>query len=55
MEYVSMAASMTDFLRTRLAYEARIADEFEVGARDHNRVVQSLAASTAITSPTLGS
>lgn len=55
MEYVSMAASMSDFLRTRLAYEARIADEFEVGARDHNRVVQSLAASTAITSPTLGS
>lgn len=55
MEYVSMAASMTDFLRTRLAYEARVADEFEIGARDHNRVVQSLAGSTAITSPTLGS
>lgn len=54
MEYVSMAASATDFLRTRLAYEARVADEFEVGARDHNRVVQSLAGTTAITSPTLG-
>jgi hypothetical protein len=55
MEYVSMAASMTDFLRNRLAYEARVADEFEVAARDHNRVVQSLPATTAITAPTLGS
>lgn len=55
MEYVSMAASMTDFLRTRLAFEARIADEFEVGARDHNRVVQVLAGATAPTPPVLGS
>lgn len=52
MEYVSMAASMEDFLRTRLAFEARIADEFEVGARDHNRAVQSLAGTVAATAPT---
>lgn len=51
MEYVSMAASMQDFLRTRMALEARIADEFEVGARDHNRAVQSLAGSVAATAP----
>lgn len=55
MEFVSMPGSMTDFLRTRLAFEARIADEFEVGARDHNRVVQALATTTAPTGPTLGS
>ena len=55
MEYVSMAASMQDFLRNRLALEARIADEFEVGARDHNRAVQSLADATAPTGPALGS
>ena len=55
MEFVSMPGSMQDFLRTRLAFEARIADEFEVGARDHNRVVQALATTTAPTGPTLGS
>lgn len=55
MEYVSMAASMQDFLRNRLALEARIADEFEIGARDHNRAVQSLSGTTAPTGPTLGS
>jgi hypothetical protein len=55
MEYVSMPASMQDFLRNRLAFEARIADEFEVGAQDHNRAVQSLAGTAAPTGPTLGS
>lgn len=55
MEYMSMAASMQDYLRTRLAFEARIADEFEIGARDHNRCVQSLSNETAPTGPTLGS
>jgi len=54
MEYVSMPASMQDFLRTRLGFEARIADEFEVGAADHNRVVQSLSDSTAPSAPALG-
>lgn len=54
MEYVSMPASMQDFLRTRLGFEARIADEFEVGAKDHNRVVQSLEATDAPTAPALG-
>lgn len=55
MEYVSMPASLQDFLRTRLAFEARIADEFEVGASDHNRCVQSLSGNTPPTGPTLGS
>lgn len=55
MEYVSMVASLQDFLRNRLAFEARIADEFEIGARDHNRCVQSLATTTAPTGATLGS
>lgn len=55
MEYVQMAANMSDFLRTRLAWEGRIADEFEIGARDHNRCVQSLADETAPTGPALGS
>lgn len=54
MEYVSMPASMQDFLRTRLGFEARIADEFEVGAKDHNRCVQSIEATTAPTAPALG-
>ncbi len=54
MEFVSMAATMQDFLRTRLGFEARIADEFEVGAKDHNRVVQSLEATSAPTAPSLG-
>lgn len=54
MEYVSMPASASDFLRTRLGFEARVADEFEIGAKDHNRAVQCLDGTTAPSTIALG-
>ena len=49
MEYVSLAGDTESFLRSRIAFQARVAWDVEVGARDYIYVVQSLQASTAPT------
>ncbi len=47
MEYVTMSGTTEDFLRSRVAFQARIAWDVEIGARDYCYVVQSLSATTA--------
>lgn len=46
-EYVTLAMDMASFLRSRLAFQARIAWDCEIGAVDYVYVVQSIAATTA--------
>jgi hypothetical protein len=47
MEMVTMSGDLTNYLRSRIAFEARVAWDCKVGATDYVYVVQSLAASTA--------
>lgn len=49
MEYVTLAGDTESFLRSRVAFQARVAWDCEIGARDYVYVVQSLSASTAPT------
>lgn len=46
-EYVTLAGDTESFLRSRLAFQARVAWDCEVGATDYVYVVQSLSATTA--------
>jgi hypothetical protein len=47
MEMVTMSGDITNYLRNRIAFEARVAWDCKVGAVDYVYVVQSLAATTA--------
>lgn len=47
MEMVTMSGDLTNYLRNRIAFEARVAWDCEVGAQDYVYVVQNLSASTA--------
>ena len=47
MEMVTMSGDLTNYLRQRIAFEARVAWDCEVGATDYVYVVRNLAASTA--------
>ena len=47
MEMVTLAGDTESFLRSRLAFQARVAWDMEVGAVDYNRVVQMLSGTTA--------
>jgi hypothetical protein len=46
-EYVTMSGDTMEFLRTRLAFSARIAWDCEVGATEYVYVVQNLSGTTA--------
>jgi hypothetical protein len=46
MEYVTLGANTEEYLKRRVAFQARIAWDVEVGARDYVYWVQSLAATT---------
>jgi len=46
-EYVTLSTDTESFLRSRLAFQARVAWDVEVGAVDYVYVVQSLSATTA--------
>jgi len=46
-EYVTLAGDTESFLRARIAFQARIAWDVEIGARDYVYVVQNLSATTA--------
>ena len=46
-EYLSLGMDMMDFLKSRIAFQARIAFDVEIGAIDYVYVVQNLAATTA--------
>lgn len=46
-EYVTLTGDTESFLRSRLAFQARIAWDCEIGARDYVYVVQNLTASSA--------
>lgn len=53
LEYVALSGTGTvEFLRRRVAFEARVALDFEIGAIEHNEVVQCLSGSVAATAPT---
>lgn len=47
LEYVTMGTETESFLRSRIAFQARIAWDCEIGAVDYVYVVQSIAATTA--------
>ena len=47
MEYVTLSGDTESFLRRRIAFQARIAWDCEVGAVDYVYVVQNLSATTA--------
>lgn len=47
MEMVSMSGDLTNYVRSRIAFEARVGWDCEVGAVDYVYVVQNLEASTA--------
>jgi len=46
-EFVTLSGDTESFLRSRLAFQARVAWDVEVGARDYVYVVQSLSGTTA--------
>lgn len=46
MEYVTLGANTEEYLKRRVAFQARIAWDVEVGARDYVYWVQNLAATT---------
>ena len=48
-EFVTIAGDTESFLKSRIAFQARVAFDCEIGALDYVYVVQSLAASTAPT------
>lgn len=48
-EYVELGETTESYLRSRVAYQARLAWNMEIGVQDHVYVVQSLSASTAPT------
>jgi len=47
MEMVTMSGDVTNYLRSRIAFEARVAWDCKVGATDYVYVVQNLAGTTA--------
>lgn len=47
MEMVTMSGDLTNYLRNRIAFEARVAWDCEVGAQDYVYVVQNLSGTTA--------
>lgn len=47
MEMVTMSGDITNYLRSRIAFEARVAWDCKVGAQDYVYVVQSLTGTTA--------
>ena len=47
MEMVTMSGDVASYLRSRIAFEARVAWDCEVGAQDYVYVVQSLSGTTA--------
>lgn len=47
LEYVTLSGNTADFVRSRVAFEARVAWDMEVGATDYRYVVQNLSATTA--------
>lgn len=51
MEYVAMSGDTESYLRSRIAFQARIAWNVEIGAVSYNRVVQSLSGTAAATAP----
>lgn len=46
-EYVTLSGDTESFLRSRVGFQARIAWDVEIGARDYCYVVQNLSATTA--------
>ena len=47
MEMVTMSGDITNYLRSRIAFEARVGWDCEVGATDYIYVIQNLTGTTA--------